>query len=616
MTVKKFLSNMNKDKIAIISSTALGLLIFVIILYNGIFKKEVPSENNNKLRSGSSISMMLETKPYSGEYKQSDDTKWPTEGYIFNETLSKCENGSKLIWNEDTHSIRLTTNITDKCYVYFDVEPPDIYIAANNVPTTYGKLGAIDCTDGTATYNQKYNRIEVSQVSSKYTNCTLNYTDSTSKVNLASYITSLAGTTQGTGEVVSETAKIPDFTNATAISESAYTNQSIFSSTDDSSTSGTTVSGMYTFSGTEWTSAASSMTSGTHYHFKFTPSEDGMYELCYTLSSGSTNNSLEVYVNSTPQYFGDSRYLHASSNAAKTGCIDLGYVTTSDYIKVVQYAYTTISTLTFSIKKGTYTSQNAGIRYEGKNPNNYIWFNNEYWRIIGVFDSNTHGQSGKNLVKIIRAETLAGLAWDKSNTNDWTTASLNLLLNDAYYNATDGTSSGYCYGYSTIAAGNCDYTKRGIQDGYRSMIANATWYLGGYSSGSVTAEAFYGSERGTTVYSGRPTSTTGYIGLIYPSDYGYSALSEDCVRTTILNKYYLTYGCESANWLYGKGAEWTLSPSSSNSSNAFVVSKDGILGYFSDANFGYAIRPVLYLDSSVYKIDGDGTLDNPYIIGM
>ena len=106
-----------------------------------------------------------------------------------------------------------------------------------------------------------------------------------------------------------------------------------------------------------------------------------------------------------------------------------------------------------------------GYRYEGKNPNNYIWFNNEYWRIIGVFDSASHGVSGKNLVKIIRADVLDGLAWHKSNTNDWTASSLKSLLNGAYYNAQDGTSSGYCYGYSTTSIANCDYTKRGIQAG-------------------------------------------------------------------------------------------------------------------------------------------------------
>ena len=250
-----------------------------------------------------------------------------------------------------------------------------------------------------------------------------------------------------------------------------------------------------------------------------------------------------------------------------------------------------------------------GYRYEGKNPNNYIWFNNEYWRIIGVFDSASHGVSGKNLVKIIRADVLDGLAWNKSNTNDWTASSLKSLLNGAYYNAQDGTSSGYCYGYSTTATANCDYTKRGIQSGYRGMIANVTWHLGGYSSTSATTSALYGYERGTTVYSGRPTSTTGYIGLMYPSDYGYSVLSSSCARTTNLGSYN-SANCAGQSWLYGKGYEWTLTPSSSNSYYVFYLYS---LGY---ADYGNGSRPVLYLDASVYKIDGDGSLNNPYIVGM
>ena len=255
-----------------------------------------------------------------------------------------------------------------------------------------------------------------------------------------------------------------------------------------------------------------------------------------------------------------------------------------------------------------------GYRYEGKNPNNYIWFNNEYWRIIGVFDSASHGQSNKNLVKIIRDDFLDGLAWDKSNTNNWNTSSLKPLLNGAYYNAQDGTNSGYCYGDSTTATANCDYTKRGIQSGYRGMIASVTWHLGGYSSTSATTSAFYGYERGTTVYSGRPTSTTGYIGLMYPSDYGYSVLSSSCTRTTNLGSYD-SAKCAGQSWLYGKGYEWTLTPTSLNGDFVFDLSGKGYLGSY-NADTGYGSRPVLYLDASVYKIDGVGSLENPYIVGM
>ena len=255
-----------------------------------------------------------------------------------------------------------------------------------------------------------------------------------------------------------------------------------------------------------------------------------------------------------------------------------------------------------------------GYRYEGKNPNNYVWFNNELWRIIGVFDENSHGQGGQNLVKIIRNNSIGGLAWHKSNTNDWTASSLMNLLNGAYLNSENGTGGEYCYGYSTAVGANCDYTESGINDTYRPMIENVTWYLGGYSSTSATAESFYGYERGTTVYSGRPTSTTGYIGLMYPSDYGYSVLASSCARTTNLSSY-SNSTCAGQSWMYGEGYEWTISPNSSSSSYVFYLSYNGNLVNF-NAGSGFSARPVLYLDSSVYVIDGNGSQSDPYIIGM
>ena len=260
--------------------------------------------------------------------------------------------------------------------------------------------------------------------------------------------------------------------------------------------------------------------------------------------------------------------------------------------------------------------QENGYRYEGKDPNNYIWFNNELWRIIGVFDEASHGQSGQNLVKIIRNESIGGLAWDKSNTNDWTASSLMNLLNGAYLNSENGTGGEYCYGYSTTVGAQCDYTETGINDTYRAMIENVTWYLGGYSSTSATAEAFYGYER-------RPTSTTGYIGLMYPSDYGYSVLASSCARTTNLYDYD-SATCAGQSWFYGQGTEWTITPVSSSSNFVFPVNSSGTLLYSSayvglspnSVLNGNSARPVLYLDSSVYVIDGNGSQSDPYIIGM
>ena len=484
---------MNK-KVCITSMLVIVLLVFCIIYYNASYSsKNIIVNDSTTIDNSKNISMMIETSAGSGEYQMSNDTAWPGSGYEYNERLSSCENGGKLIWNKETNSVSLKTNISDKCYLYFDYKPHDVTLATNHTANTGNTPATLSCSNATSNYNKKYGRIEISSINNKYTSCNLTYQAPSSKRYLNTYITGLSGQTQGKGQVVNEN----------------------------------------------------------------------------------------------------------------------------------------------------------GYRYEGKNPNNYIWFNNELWRIIGVFDSATHGQSGKNLVKIIRDNSLGGLVWndEKENLtnvsnnnsnyevtqlggiiaapepsititpNDWPASILMNLLNGAYLNAQDGTDSGYCYGDSTTVPSNCNYRNKGISSTYRNMIANVKWYLRGHSSNAATAESFYNYERTTgTVYSGRPTEWQGKIGLMYPSDYGYSVLASSCARTTNIVSYN-NATCAGESWLYGNGYEWTLTPNSSDESSVFHLNYDGGLRiYF--ANEGYSTRPVLYLDSSVYVIDGDGTEGNPYIIGI
>ena len=257
-----------------------------------------------------------------------------------------------------------------------------------------------------------------------------------------------------------------------------------------------------------------------------------------------------------------------------------------------------------------------GYRYEGKNPNNYVYFNNELWRIIGVFDSTSHGVSNTNLVKIIRNDSIGGYAWDKSNTNDWPNSSLYHLLNDYYYTATDGTSSSYCYQASTSITGNCDYTQIGLQTDYRNMVqTNTTWYLGGPPGSSNPTNTFYANERDNSkIYSGRSASTPGNVGLMYASDYGYSVLSSSCARTENLSSYN-TNACAGNAWLKKETYEWTITPRSGGSDNVWSVYHTGsVSGYGS--HYGYASRPVLYLKSNVVRYAGDGSISNPYQIKL
>lgn len=275
-------------------------------------------------------------------------------------------------------------------------------------------------------------------------------------------------------------------------------------------------------------------------------------------------------------------------------------------------------------------------RYIGANPNNYVKFNDELWRIIGVFDVDDGTGKIEKRLKIVRNESIGNYAWDNKNIstgaetdygkNNWSDARLNYLLNTGHERETYGGSlywnrkSGTCYAGSNNGTMSCDFTTTGLTDAAKEMIGDAKWYLGGTasytSSSNGLASNFYGYERGTTVYSGRPTTTTGYIGLMYPTDYGYSVLSSSCVRTKNLGSYSSSI-CAGQSWLYGKGYDWTITPNSSHSRYVFLLYSDGTLiaNNFSAYN-GFGVRPVLYLDASVYKISGEGTLVKPYIIGV
>lgn len=84
-------------------------------------------------------------------------------------------------------------------------------------------------------------------------------------------------------------------------------------------------------------------------------------------------------------------------------------------------------------------------------------------------------------------------------------------------------------------------------------------------------------------------------------------------RTTTLKDYCDNVKYAGQSWLYGKGEEWAITPGSNDI--VYVIFSSGQITYNISSN-GHSFRPVLYLNSSVYKINGDGSLENPYIIGM
>ena len=292
---------------------------------------------------------------------------------------------------------------------------------------------------------------------------------------------------------------------------------------------------------------------------------------------------------------------------------------------------------------GTTTDLDDGnIRYYGASPNNYIYFNCsdysnqtsstcETWRIIGVFD-------GK--LKLIKSESIGAYSWDNKDTstgaendtgkNDWTTARLMKLLNPSNYYKVDSndnnlgqslyynSASGKCYSGQNNATVDCDFTSTGIKNAEtRNMIAETTYNLGGWNSNSVYSNQIYEYERGTTVYSGRPTTWKGKIALAYPSDYGYAADLNQCKDKTLYD--YDNRTCTSNNWMKaiitnnGSNTGWLLTPRSGSSSNAWYVNSGGFVSRDSIAYVAYGAVPVLSLSSELgIESGGDGSSSKPY----
>jgi len=244
-------------------------------------------------------------------------------------------------------------------------------------------------------------------------------------------------------------------------------------------------------------------------------------------------------------------------------------------------------------------------RYRGASPKNYVTFNNEVWRIIGIFPTDDGNGNIENRIKLIRNESIAPQKWNTtkvsstSTYNNWTGATLQIYLNGDYYNSLIDTS--------------------------QSMISSLKYYLGGHASYLIDTSQMYKNERkingGTYYYGTNPNNWIGKIGLMYLSDYGYaSANCEGKVTYDTQSSSNDLRACNDTNWLYNlKVNEWLLpqySEAGSGSYYSFFVYSDGHVYPRDVRSSQSAVRPTLYLKSNVKITGGDGTSSSPYTLGL
>ena len=226
-------------------------------------------------------------------------------------------------------------------------------------------------------------------------------------------------------------------------------------------------------------------------------------------------------------------------------------------------------------------------RYAGASDsvNNYICLGSDeatcpeanLFRIIGVFGDKT---------KVIRAKSVGDKEWDTNGYNTWSSSSLNTYLNGTYL-----TSLG------TLA----------------DKIATTTWKVGGNTSANISGvvpKTAYQYEVGSSASS---TTVDKKIGLMYVSDYYYSASPSAWTlvgyNSSDATKDYRA--ATSTNWLYLGSTEWTISRDSDDTNYAFRVTSTGDVNFSIVDSRSFAVRPSFNLESSVKYVSGSGSMSDP-----
>ena len=132
----------------IIIALILCSVCFVTYKFYDVSNVEDTSTKNIK-QNNNMLSMMIETEARSGKYELTPSSSWPTDSYVFNESLSKCENGGTLSWDDTNKKVVFEGNNIDKCYVYFNVYAPPSIIdyctsgqSLSSCITTFGNQGS------------------------------------------------------------------------------------------------------------------------------------------------------------------------------------------------------------------------------------------------------------------------------------------------------------------------------------------------------------------------------------------------------------------------------------------------------------------------------------------
>ena len=258
--------------------------------------------------------------------------------------------------------------------------------------------------------------------------------------------------------------------------------------------------------------------------------------------------------------------------------------------------------------------------YRGQNPDNYIMFNDELWRIIAKETDGTY--------KIIRNDKLANRAFDEANhrstaNNSYCTSPSNGCGVYAAVSGTFASPSGSQSGTVTEDSSiklylNDDYYVNNINETAKGQMTSHSFNIGAVERlSSYSSDSIEKNIAGEKMY-----QWTGNVGLANVSDILRASTNPLCTSAT--TSYNGTNECNS-NYLLDKGSAsslyyWTINAYSDESGGSSsrvwsgLVASSAAAVYGDRANNSYhAPRPVVFLKSDT-TLSGSGTESDPFTI--
>ena len=261
--------------------------------------------------------------------------------------------------------------------------------------------------------------------------------------------------------------------------------------------------------------------------------------------------------------------------------------------------------------------------YRGANPNNYVTFNGEQWRIISVNTSD-------NTIKIMRNAVLSDRQFD--TTNGRYQGSSGYCNNSSYgCNIWGSTSTLYDTNLSPITTLGREYN--GTKYTLPTAEAPLNTYLNGeyYNGLNATAKSMVKEDavyKVGVLYNNNTSMSQdmeqvnaakwkGKVGLIDATEYVRASTNSSCTGVYAYSYSSSCYNNSSShNWVYLNDIWWTLSPYSlSGSTLVWYVTSSGAFNSYT-AYSSYGVRPVLTLKSNIQITGGTGTSSSPYTLGV